>query len=68
MEPERLPRRALETTQIGGTRYTSPEAFQRFCDARAEARDGRPPEERHPAGAARRRRAEVEKHLDAIGI
>jgi hypothetical protein len=59
----------LETVQLGGTRFTTLEAFQRFCDALTVARDGRPAAERHPAGAAaRRRQDEIEKQLDAIGV
>jgi hypothetical protein len=59
----------LETVQIGGTRYTSMEAFQRFTNALTALRDGRPPAERAPV-SVRKKSAEAKTTaaLDAIGI
>jgi hypothetical protein len=57
----------LETVQIGGTRYTSVEAFQRFTDALTRARDGQLPVERAPA-PVRKKLAETAAELDRLRI
>ena len=57
----------LETVQIGGTRYTSVEAFQRFTNALTSARDGQPPAERAPV-VVRKKLAETAAELDRLGI
>jgi hypothetical protein len=57
----------LETVQVGGTRYTSAEAVQRFTDALTRARDGQSPSERAPV-VVKKRLAQTAAALDAIGI
>jgi hypothetical protein len=57
----------LETVQIGGARYTSLEALQRFAAALTAARDGRPAERQSPA-ADKKRKADTAAALDRLGI
>jgi hypothetical protein len=47
----------LETTVVGGRRFTSSEAVQRFIDRTTEARDGIRPER----AVSRRRQAAIEQ-------
>ncbi len=57
----------LESALIGGRRFTSTEAVQRFADARTAAADGRPA----PSRTGKQRQAAIRKaeaELDAAGI
>ncbi len=57
----------LETVLIGGIRFTSREALQRFVEATTAAADGRPA----PSRTSKQRAAAIkraEKELDAAGI
>jgi hypothetical protein len=60
----------LETCRIGGRRYTSTEALQRFAQACSAVRDGQQPEPA-PVVLSAQRRKQIEnarKVLDAAGI
>jgi hypothetical protein len=57
----------LESIQLGGSRFTSVEAIQRFVTELTRRRDGQPVSERTPP-CRQRRRDKVEAELDRIGI
>jgi hypothetical protein len=57
----------LETVQVGGSRWTSAEAFSRFVATLTAARDGSPPVPQSPAKPCRQN-AETARRLDELGI
>ncbi len=58
----------LETVVIGGKRYTSRQALQRFIEATTAAHDGPPPAGSSPDRKRRAAIARAERELDKAGI
>lgn len=58
----------LETAMIGGKRYSSLEALQRFADATTAAADGTSPGAPSTPAAARKSHERACSELDAAGI
>jgi hypothetical protein len=58
----------LDTIRIGGRRYTSHEALERFINATTAAADGIKPAKEAPRKRQRQRHEQAERELDAAGI
>jgi len=58
----------LETIRIGGRRYTSHEALERFIGNTTAAADGEKPIKSTPSKRRQRRHQQAERELEAAGI
>lgn len=58
----------LESVKVGGRRFTSIEAIQRFVEAVTAAADGEPVPRAESSKARERRLAQVDAELEAAGI